>query len=262
MYDQPNPKTRWRWRPSFGLSVPVSVALLTVLMTGCASLTELEQASRRPPLIGADGNVVAQPMTLPRFLGLDVCARRSVLFGQIVREKAAVVAPVLAPAPLTLPLSHPANADSPSPAVAAAHKVKKAKAAKAAKVKAVALLAGEDCSADPLVEEGLLAALDDASADVRIAALEAVLRSTRGCDVGCGGCCSVAIRAKLSWMVFEKTGPSCWAEPNSKARRLARLALDACGGPAPSLHCDCIDGQDVPYETPPAEIVEQILLMP
>lgn len=238
----------------------VTLLTLTSFGSGCASLAELDQASRMHSAgVAGGGAATAEPMTLPRFLGLDICARRTLLLGQVVRGKAATVLPVLAPQPLALPLSHPANADSPSPAVAAAHKVKKAKAAKAAKVKAVAVLAGQDCSVDPHVEEGLLAALDDAAAEVRVAAVNAVIRSTRGCGPGCGGCCSPAIRAKLTSMVFDQTGPNCWAEPDSKARRLARLALDACGGPIDPNDCGCSVVSDIPLESPPADVLEQVL---
>lgn len=197
-------------------------------------------------------------MTLPRFLGLDVVARRTVLVGKLAREKAATVVPALAPKPLALPVSDPANAESPSPAVANAHKVKKAKAAKAAKVKAVVALGLEDCVGDPLVEEGILAALDDPHAEVRIKAIEAIMRSRRGCDNCCnGGCCSVPIRQKLTTMVYEKTGPCCWLEPNSKARRLARLALDGCGGPLPAVLPTV---ETMPAEFPPAEIISEVSL--
>ncbi|TWU56281.1 hypothetical protein [Rubripirellula reticaptiva] len=236
------------------------------LVSGCASLDALDRQATTPIVVGADGLVVPQAessMTLPRFLGIDNVARRAarktILLAQLTREKAAVVVPALEPKPLSLPLSHPANAASPSPAVAGAHKVKKAKAVEAAKVKAMAVLAGEDCVTNPHVEEGILAALDDVSANVRIAAVEAVIASRRGCDPGCSGCCSDAIRRKLTRMVFEKTGPCCWFEPNSKARRLARLALDACGGPLDPASCGCVTETEFPIETPPSELVLQIL---
>lgn len=247
------------------LPLLVSAALMSIA-SGCASLAALDQqATQHATLsLGPEQAAVAKPMTLPRFLGVDVVCRRTVLLGQVIRERAAVVVPALEPRPLALPLSHPANADSPSPAVAGAHKAKKAKAAKAAKVKAVGVLASLDCSADPHVEEGILAALDDVSADVRVAAVEAVLASTRGCECGCGGCCSDAIRIKLTHMVFDKTGPNCWCEPSGKARRLARLALDACGGPLED-DCGCVNGMPVeiiPAEAPAPAIIEQILMTP
>lgn len=230
---------------------------------GCASLAELDRQAAPPVLINPDGTFAAvphPPMTLPRFLGADVVVRRSVLLGQVVREKAARVVPALEPKPLSLPLSHPANAESPSPTVAAAHQVKKEKVAAAAKVKAVGVIAGAGCTGNPHVEAGLLAALGDPAEAVRVAAVEAILASRRGCDVACTGCCSEAIRAKLTKMVFEQTGPCCYLEPSSKARRLARLALDQCGGPVDLAGCNCGDENGLPMETPPTEWIEQIML--
>lgn len=246
------PAVKQRTAQNAFLILAISVC---VLASGCASIAEIDRASVAHFSTGATGT---KPMTLPRFLGLDVVARRTVLVGRLVREKAATIVPALEPKPLALPLSHPSNAESPSPAVANAHKVKKAKAAKAAKVKAVAALAQEDCTADPLVEEGILAALDDPHAEVRIKAVEAILRSRRGCDTCCnGGCCSIPIRQKLTTMVYEKTGPCCWLEPNSKARRLARLALDNCGGPLPAV-LPAIE--ETPVEFPPADIISEVSL--
>ncbi len=257
---QPHPPKTNRTNPA----LLAMVALVCIFGgTGCASLAALDRSAQNhvPRSHGIPVEAKPAPMTLPRFLGADVVIRRTVLLCQVVREKAAIAVPALEPKPLALPLSHPASADSPSPAVAGAHKTQKAKAAKAAKVKAIAILAGEDCATNPHVEEGLLAALDDVSSDVRIAAIEAVLRSRRSCEVGCndclGGCCSPAIRAKLTTMVFEKSGPNCWLEPSSKARRLARLALDACGGPVDATACNC-QSDNVPLEVPPPEIVSQV----
>ncbi|MFG0267717.1 MAG: hypothetical protein ACF8AM_21590 [Rhodopirellula sp. JB055] len=237
-----------------------------VLASGCTSLNVLERQATTPVLISPDGVATPPapvPMTLPRFLGIDTigrrCLRKTVLLGQITYEKAATAVPALQPPPMSLPSSHPANAASPSPAVAGALKVKEAKVATAAKVKALEVLAGEDCSVNPHVEEGILAGLDDVSAEVRIAAIEAVIASRRGCDPGCGGCCSIPIRQKLTRMVFDKTGPCCWFEPSSKARRLARLALDACGGPVEPNACGCDIQTDYPIEGPPPELLQQIL---
>lgn len=240
-----------------------ATAIAALGMPGCAGLSALDKRAQSHVPVVPSGAIVApeKPMTLPRFLGVDACVRKSVLLCQLTRERLAVVVPALEPKPLALPLSHPANADSPSPAVAGAHKVQKAKAAKAAKIKAVAYLAGEGCLENPHVEEGILAALDDVSAEVRVAGVEAVIESSRrGCESGCqscsNGCCTDSIRSKLTTMVFEQSAPGCWLEPSSKARRLARLALDLCGGP---MQCDsCVETEKFPMEVPPPELIEAI----
>jgi len=235
---------------------------LLLTSVGCAGLSPLDYPATGPVQGAVHGPAVVvpppEPMTLPRYLGLDVVVAKTALLARCTREKAAAFVPALEPHPAALPLSHPANAHSASPAVANVHKLKKAKAENAVKVKAVAALASFDCASNPHVEEGLLASLDDAAPEVRIAAIEAVLQSTRSCGQGCGGCCSAAIRAKLTQMVFEKTGPCCWSEPDPKARRLARLALDACGGPVDTdVACAC-ESNGVPLETPSANILEQM----
>ncbi len=231
---------------------------------GCTGLVDLDRAVTHPPVpvvpVGHPAAVpvtpVAAPMTLPRFLGIDNCLRRLGLAGHLVRDKAATIVPALAPGTPVLPISHPANADSPSPVVANAHKLHKAKINQAAKFKAIATLADTDCAANPLVEEALLAALDDPSPEVRIAAIEAVRQSRRGCDVGCSGCCSAAIRVKLTHIVFDKRDGCCYCEPSSKARRLARLTLDDCGGPAPDVSVWMEPA--VPTELPPPHIIEMM----
>lgn len=134
-----------------------------VLASGCTSLNVLERQATTPVLIGPDGVATPPapvPMTLPRFLGIDTigrrCIRKTVLLGQITYEKAATAVPALQPPPMSLPSSHPANAASPSPAVAGALKAKEAKVATAAKVKALGVLAGEDCSVNPHVKKAFL----------------------------------------------------------------------------------------------------------
>lgn len=229
------------------LSLVATLSVATTGLSGCAGLSPLDYPHQE---IGVHPVVipVERPMTLPRYLGLDKVCHCTAVLARQTRERAAVFVPVLEPHAVALPLSHPDNALSPSPAVANVHKLKKAKAANAVKVKAVIALAKFDCASDPHVEEGLLASLDDASADVRVAAVQAVLGSTRSCGNGCGGCCSEPIRARLTRMVFEKDECGCWIEPNSKARRLARLTLDACGGPVDPGPC-C--GDEFPLEFPP-----------
>ncbi len=244
------------------------VAAVALLCSGCAGFARLDREAN-PHAHLPQGHLVGvkQPMTLPRFLGIDACARKlgscgrgAVLYCQATGEKIAAVVPALEPPAPPLPMSHPANAESPSPAVAAAHKMKKAKAAKAAKIKAVAFLGSEGCLENPLVEEGILAALDDISADVRIAAVEAVVKSAqRGCDDNCvecsDGCCSELIRCKLTAMVFEMRDNGCYVEPSSKARRLARLALDLCGGP---IDCSPVTVVDGPTEVPPPAVMKAV----
>ena len=220
--------------------------------TGCAGLSPLDYPVSSGIGVSHVGQV-GTPMTLPRFIGLDVLVHRTALLARHTREKAAAFVPALEPHALAIPLSHPDNANSPSPAVANVHKLKKAKAESQVKVKAVAALASFDCASNPHVEEGLLAALHDASTEVREAAVEAVWKSTRSCCNQCGGCCSELIRMRLTEMVFLQDEQGCWLEPNSRTRRLARLALDACGGPLDPQTCQC-QSDSLPLEYPAIQI--------
>ncbi len=223
--------------------------------TGCAGLSPLDYPRREVSLGVGPVGIVDSPMTLPRYLGVDIVCERTALLARHTREKVAVFLPFAEPTSIAVPLSHPDNAMSPSPTIANVHKLKQQQAENGVKVKAVGVLATLGCAADPHVEEGLLAALDDPCADVRIAAVEAVLKSTRGCRNECQGCCSALIRVKLTAMVFERSINGCWAEPNPKARRLARLALDACGGPFESSCETCTTTSDVPLESPSSAVM-------
>jgi len=250
----------------------LAVALHILATGGCVGLANLDHqlndvAAHSPTLPGGVAPPVLhhEPMTLPRFLGLDVVARRCHLAKSLVHEHVGHYIPVLHPTPLPVPLSHPSNASNSSPAIAAAHQVQQAKAASVAKVAAVKVLAGESCHDNPHVEAGLIAALDDTSPEVRIAAIEAILRSTRSCQDACGKCCSPAILQKLSDIAYTQKDADCFVEPSSKARRVARLAIDACVD-----HCgcgvpSCDDGHPVleasmfPEESPSPEMIEEIL---
>lgn len=227
----------------------ILASLLSGSVSGCAGLSPLDYPKRDASVgIGPVG-IVETPMTLPRYLGIDVVCERTALLARHTREKVAVFLPVAEPKVIAVPLSHPDNAMSPSPTIANVHKLKQQQAENGVKVKAVGALAALGCAADPHVEEGILAALDDPCADVRIAGVEAVLKSTRGCRNECQGCCSELIRIKLTNMVFERSLSGCWTEPSPKARRLARLALDACGGPIDSS-CNNCTTSDLPLESP------------
>ncbi|MEM9825895.1 MAG: hypothetical protein AAF958_04865 [Planctomycetota bacterium] len=261
----------------------IVLGVCCLLPSGCAGLVDLDrrtlQASAATPGMpnsaggfAAGGDAMpgaAPPMTLPRFLGLDVLARRTRLATRLAHEKVGHRLPALAPKPLPAPITDPSSASHPSPAVAAAHKAHKAKAAKAAKIKAVGFLAESDCGGDPHIQQGLIAALDDPDSDVRIAALHAVLRSTRGCGTQCGQCCSEAIQQRLRHIAFARRSEQCFMEPSSKARRLARLALDACNQQA----CGACENCDAGYtgemivpeqatELPPEAILQEVLGTP
>lgn len=253
----------------------IAIMLSVLTSGGCVGLANLDHQLNSPtahpaPHVGGSLGApplagTAPPMTLPRFLGLDVVARRCHLAKSLVHEQIGHYIPVLKPMPLPVPLNHPSNATHPSPAVAAAYQVQQAKADTVAKVAAVKVLAGESCHDNPQIEAGLLAALDDSSPEVRVAAIEAVLRSTRNCGDACGRCCSPAIVRRLSEIAYARKDEACFVEPSSQARRVARLAINACVS-----HCGCenancddylpgMEASMYPDEAPAPQIIEEIL---
>lgn len=155
-------------------------------------------------------------------------------------------------------IGDPANLQSASPAVATAAAAQQAAADAPAKAAALAYLATLGCRQQPGTEEAFLAGLDDMSADVRAAAVQAVIDSQKtagslkcDCQCSCSGCCTPAIRMKLMHLAYEQATPGCYCEPNPRVRRLCRLALAACGEVE-------IGVQVEPEETPPPASIQAI----
>ncbi|MFO0921555.1 MAG: hypothetical protein U0905_03600 [Pirellulales bacterium] len=226
--------------------------IIVLCISGCAVA---------PPVATPTAPGVAPPMTLPRYLGVNSVAHGMHRVIYRSRLRLSTYIPALEPAPAAaapMALGDPACLQSPAPAVAAAASIQQAEAAAPAKVKALAYLATIDCSRNPQVEEAILAALDDPSDSVRIAAIQAVVDGASHCGPcasGCGGCCTPAIRSKLMRMATETLPNGCFFEPNAKARRLARIAMEQCG---PSTQIATLG----PEEVPPAAVVEWTLQPP
>jgi hypothetical protein len=207
--------------------------------------------------------VPAQPMTLPRFLGLDVVAGhcRQAVYRSRVRLSHYV--PVVAPHPpgsAPVAIGDPCNLQSPSPAVAVAAGMQQAEAAAPAKVQALRYLSQYRCAQHPEVEVAYLAGMDDISESVRAAAVESIIDSAKtcqGCTNECGGCCTPAIHEKLNKLAYERNEHGCYCEPSSNVRRLARLGLQSCC--AQAYNANAIS---MPLEVPPTEILEQVQALP
>ena len=145
--------------------------------------------------------------------------------------------PILTPLPASaapIALGDPSCLDSPAPAVATAAAIQQAEAAAPGKVKALAYLATLNSCKNPPVEEAFLAAMEDPSDSVRIAAVQGIIDinvrcgGCRSCGNGCGGCCTPAIQSKLHKLAFGTDEMGCWCESNPKVRRLARIGFCNC----------------------------------
>ncbi len=162
--------------------------------------------------------------------------------------------------PPMVPIADPANADSPTPAVAAAADVKAQEDAAPQKIKAIRYLAKIGCEGRyRQVEDALVQAMDDPNAKVRLAAVKAV-RGTAGdpCkSCQSGSCCSPKVMKKLYELANETDSFGCYKEPSEEVRRNARLAMNACGGAIAPAPLPTEGPSEVPTEAlPPANGVK------
>lgn len=136
--------------------------------------------------------------------------------------------------PPILPIADPKNLKSPVPAIKKAAEVKEQEDLAPQKIKGIKYLAIIGCGCynrDGSITEALLAALDDCTETVRLAAAEAIADSAGGdvCE-NCGehSCCSKEIHDRLTKMAYETNKEGCWIEPSERVRRAAMRALLVC----------------------------------
>ena len=188
-------------------------------------------------------------MTLPEFLGL--CAVFDGIGKGIdcIRSKLGSVFPGLEPKPGLLPITDPANMDSPSPAVAAAADIKAQEDAAAQKIKALRYLATIGCGGCyPDVEAAFIESLNDCTEEVRYEAVKALRHAGGDPCQYCrhSSCCSPQVRKRLQEIGYGLDEPSeCFLEPSPRVRRIARLALQNCGGVSPPT-----PAEELPQEGP------------
>jgi hypothetical protein len=121
-----------------------------------------------------------------------------------------------------------------APAVKCAAEIIEAEAAAPQKIDALRYLGKVGCTkCYPCVEEGLVAALDDCTEVVRFEAAKAI-RATASEECGCcryTSCCTQKVFEKLYKVAYETRCDGCPVEPSPRVRRVARQALQMCGGP-------------------------------
>ena len=145
--------------------------------------------------------------------------------------------PGLEKKPMLRSIADPANLVPEAPKViAVAAKVKQSEDQAAQKIKAIRYLAkiGCDCyDFDNSITQAFVAALEDCTEKVRLAAAKALADAAK--DESCDeckqrGCCSVAVRKKLSELAYKTDDDGYFAEPSERVRKAAELALSRCGG--------------------------------
>ncbi|WP_182867500.1 hypothetical protein [Stieleria mannarensis] len=154
-------------------------------------------------------------------------------------------------------IADPANLESPNPAIKAAAEIKQAEDLKAQKIKAIKFLADMGCGCydkEGKITDALLAAMDDCTPDVRLAAIEAIETAANGegCSkCGSTSCCSEKVTKRLSEIAYERDDSGCHLEPNADVRAAAAKALCVC---CPNRATGPIE-EDVPEELIPPPVV-------
>ncbi len=227
-------------------------AIGALALGGCATAP-----TAYPP--GAAGPPVQAPVTLWSFLGVD----RLIVHHRLKHERNMAWLgqhfPDLEPKPPLMLNASPEAAASPSVAVHSAAHVLAAEQQAPQKIKAIKAVSQVGAAAYPQVEIALLAGMDDRSPKVRLATVEAILKTAgdrcKPCDVT--GNCTPTIRQRLWDLGYGVGDDGCPLEHSAPVRRVARLALDRCGGPLPVA---CPPPHSL--ELPTAEIIEQSQSVP
>ncbi|MEQ1829390.1 MAG: hypothetical protein ABL921_25725 [Pirellula sp.] len=249
-------------KPSTRSNYLLCAATTVACIMGCAvappPMLQIPSAPMGSIPAGAQGIAPAAPMTLPHYLGIESVASgfRRVVYRSRVRVGS--VLPVVAPRPAAaapVAISDPSCLQSPAPAVAAAASIQQAEASAPAKVQALAFLATQNMCRNPQVEEAFLAAMDDPSDCVRVAAVQGVIDSRQKCGCcgadRCRNCCTPAVQTKVQQLAYATDNQGCPCEPNAKVRRLARLAACSC-------HPEVPESPQSPEEFPPAFVREMV----
>ena len=225
-----------------------AVCLLATL-TGCAASGGAGNAAAvapgpppgQPPanVYIAAAPVAGPPPTLPDFLGINQCKQHTAQSFGALSNFVHRLFPMLDTAfpgaegpPPVQPISSPANLESPSPAVAAAAKIKQEEDQAQQKILALNYLATIGCGGCyPEVEDAFLAAMGDCTEEVRYAAVKAIKEAAGQPCTFCksGACCSPDVRRKLTELSDKSGDDCCLIEPSARIRRLARIALANCG---------------------------------
>lgn len=256
------------------------LACCALWLSGCAAPIALPKppgAPASPFNTTTNGNTtvvaVAPPaeaccphQTAPEFLGITQCVTATQI--RCARGLACLgflfpgLGSALEPTPPLLPITDPANLNSPDPAIKAAAEIKSEEDSAPQKIAALRYLATIGCAGCyEGVEEAFIKSMEDCTEEVRYEAVLAVRATACSCDHcdkcsggGCryGSCCSAKIQKKLQDLAYGTDDDGCPKESSERVRRQARLALEQCG-PAlaePEAPKPEPGPKEVPKETP------------
>ena len=245
--------------------------VVLLVSVGCSAAQKSPTPPAAPPAptsanVGETTIVAIQPsaaapccpkMTLPEFLGFKgmfkaIGGAGAHLFSRLFRATNLTGRfPALQPQPPLLPITDPANmAPDAPPVVQAAAEAKQEEDKAAQKIMALRYLGTLGCGGCyDKIEDALLEALNDCTETVRYEAALALKGNSsqgRGKCKYCssGSCCSEKVRKKLQELSEKTDAKGEYLESSERVRRVARLALDQCGGPSPD------SPTDVPTEGP------------
>lgn len=170
------------------------------------------------------------PPTLWNFLGIPQGA--NMIHAQLFNRRGNF--PGLEKKPPLKTIADPANLESTDPAIKAAAEIKQAEDLKKQKIKAIKYLADIGCGCynkDGKVTKALVAAMDDCTEDVRLAAVEAIKEAAS--DDECPhcsqrNCCSEPVTDKLAEIAYGVDDSGCYIEPSERVREAAEEALGIC----------------------------------
>lgn len=221
------------------------MVLLLLFLVGCAQMPTAGTTPLAPSSAQAGATTIvaiAPPATpqasLPQFLGLTGLSSCVGTGCQRIRNRLGARFPGLEARPPMLALTDPANMkEDANPSVKAAAEAKAEQDQAPQKVKAINFLASLGCGkCYPDTEMALLAAMDDCNESVRFASVSAIRKAAGGpCRTCCNGsCCSKKIVEKLRKIAYDSDNCGGHLEQSARVRRMARIALCACGSPCPS----------------------------
>lgn len=163
--------------------------------------------------------------TLWSFLGFP---RSGLVRAQFVNRRGNL--PGLEKKPPLRNIADPANLAPDMPkAIQEAAKIKQAEDLAPQKIKAIKYLGKIGCGCYPGVKEGLMAALDDCTEDVRYEAIQAFMEAAGNvCNTCSDTCCDADVIAKLNDMATGMDENGCYKEPSARVRAAAAQAAQIC----------------------------------